>query len=97
MELLFSIVIALGIGFIVSALAPGRDTFGSLLVPAVSASVTAVVWVALVWAGWGFDGTWIWVVSILAGGIAALALVLVLPKRRRASDDELQQRLARRA
>jgi hypothetical protein len=97
MELLFSIVIALGIGFIVSALAPGRETFGSLLVPAATASVTAVIWVALVWAGWGFDGTWIWVVSLLAGGLVALALVLILPKRRRGADEELQQRLAKRA
>ena len=97
MELLFAIVIALGIGFIISAVAPGRDTFGSLLVPAVGAAVTAVLWVALVWAGWGFDGTWIWVVSLVVGTLAALAVVLVLPRRRRAADEHLQQRLAKSA
>jgi hypothetical protein len=96
MELFFAIVIALGIGFIVGALAPGRDTFGTLAVPAASAAVTSVIWVALVWAGWGFDGTWIWVVSLVAGSLAALAVVLVLPKRRRAADEAMQQRLAKR-
>jgi xanthine/uracil permease len=97
MELLFSTVIALGIGFIIGALAPGRDTLGSLLVPAASAAASAVVWVALVWAGWRFDGTWIWVVSIAVATITAVALVLILPKRRRAADEELQHRLATRA
>ncbi|PRY69440.1 hypothetical protein B0I08_102113 [Glaciihabitans tibetensis] len=97
MELLFSTVIALGIGFIISALAPARDTLGTLLVPAASGAVSMVVWVALVWAGLRFDGTWIWVISLLAGGLAALAIALVLPKRRRAADEELHQRLAARA
>lgn len=97
MELFFVTVIAVSIGFIVGALAPGRDTFGVLLVPAVSGSVTAAVWAALVWAGWGFDGGWIWVVSLLLGSLAALAVVLFLPRRRRAADETLQQRLTKNA
>lgn len=96
MELLFAILIAIVIGFGVSYLTPGRDTYGVLLVPAISGAVTAVVWVALLWLGWTFDGTWIWVVSFLLGGLAALGVCLVLPKRRRAFDDNLQHTLAGR-
>ena len=97
MELLFAILLAIGIGFAVSYFTPGRDTYGFLLVPAASASVTAVVWVALLWLGWTFDGTWIWVVSLVIGGLAALAICLVLPKRRQAADEDLQRTLAGRA
>lgn len=97
MELLFAILIAVGIGFAVSYLTPGRDTYGFLLPPAVSAAVTAVVWVALLWLGWTFDGTWIWLVSLVVGGLAALGVCLFLPKRRRAADETLQQTLTGRA
>jgi peptidoglycan biosynthesis protein MviN/MurJ (putative lipid II flippase) len=95
MELLFATLIGMAIGFGVSYFSPGRDTYGSFLVPAVSAAVTAVVWVGLLWLGWTFDGTWIWVVSLFAGGIAALAVVLSVPRRRRAADAELQGRLSK--
>lgn len=97
MELLFAVIIAIGIGFGVSYLTPGRDTYGFLLIPAVSAAVTAVVWVGLLWLGWTFDGTWIWVVSLVLGGLAALGVCLVLPKRRQAADEDLQRSLAGRA
>ncbi|HEV7951041.1 MAG TPA: hypothetical protein VGP24_14855 [Glaciihabitans sp.] len=95
MELLFSTVIALGIGFLVGYLTPGRDKYGSFVAPAVAASVTAAVWVALVWLGWTFDGGWIWVVSLLLGGLAALGVATVLPKRRDKADAELSAKLAK--
>ena len=95
MELLFATLIGLFIGFVASYISPGRDTYGSFLAPAVSAAVTAVVWVALLWLGWTFDGTWIWVVSLVAGAIASLVVVRVLPKRRRSSDEALQHRLSK--
>jgi Flp pilus assembly protein TadB len=95
MELLFATLIGLAIGFAVSYISPGRDTYGSLLAPAVSAAVTAVVWVVLLWLGLTFDGTWIWVASLVAGGVVALVVVRVLPKRRRTSDEALQQRLSK--
>jgi small basic protein len=94
-ELLFVTLIGLAIGFGVSYFSPGRDTYGGFLPPAVAAAVTAVVWAALVWLGWTFDGTWIWVVSLAAGCLAALAVVLTLPRRRRAADADLQNRLSR--
>ena len=86
MELLFVTVVAAGIGAILRYALPQRDTYGAFLLPAVAAAVTAAVWVALVWVGWKFDGTWIWVASLGAGGIAALVTALVLPRRRREHD-----------
>lgn len=86
MELLFVTVIAAGLGGLIRYLLPQRGTYGSLLLPAVSAAVTAAIWVGLLWLGWRFDGTWIWVVSLGAGAIAALATAVVLPRRRIAAD-----------
>ena len=95
MELLFVTIIGIALGFAVGYLSPGRDTYGALLTPAVSGAVTAIVWVGLLWLGLTFDGGWIWVISILAGGIAALAVTLAVPRRRRASDAALHARLAK--
>lgn len=95
MELVFVTVIAAGIGGIVRYLLPGRDAYGIGLLPAIAASTTAAVWVALVWLGLTFDGGWIWVISLVAGTLAPIVLALVLPGRRRAADDELFARLSR--
>jgi hypothetical protein len=85
-ELLFVTVIGAGLGALVRYLLPGRGTYGALLLPAVAAAATAIVWVALVWAGWTFDGTWIWVASLGAGVIASFVTALVLPRRRTDAD-----------
>ncbi|MET0989671.1 MAG: hypothetical protein ABWY54_03405 [Glaciihabitans sp.] len=94
MELLFAILIAIVIGFGVSYFTPGRDTYGVLLVPAISGAVTAVVWVALLWLGWTFDGTWIWVVSLVAGPLVSLVVALLLPRTRHAADAALLAELS---
>ena len=86
MELLFVTVIGACIGAIVRYTLPKRGTYGAFLLPAASAAVTATVWVALVWVGLAFDGTWIWVASIGAGVIASLVIALVLPRKRIQSD-----------
>ena len=59
MELLFVTVIGAGIGLIVRYVLPSRGTYGVLLVPAISAAATAITWVALLWAGQTFDGTYL--------------------------------------
>lgn len=94
MELLFVTVIAASLGFIVRYLVRGRAMHGAVLVPAMDVAVTAVVWVALLWSGLTFDGTWIWVISITAGVLAALVTAIVLPRSRRSHDAAAYARLA---
>jgi hypothetical protein len=95
MELLFVTLIAFCAGLVARYALPGRDSYGVALIPSLAAIVTAAVWVALTWAGWKFDGGWIWVTSLVAGGIVSLALALVLPRARKNSDENLLQRLSR--
>jgi hypothetical protein len=95
MELLFVTLISFCIGLAVRYALPGRDTYGVALIPALSAVVTAIVWVALTWLGWKFNGGWIWVASLGAGGVVALVLALVLPRSRRDRDEVLLQQLSR--
>jgi hypothetical protein len=87
MELLFVLVIAAGIGTVLRYVLPKRGTYGLLLLPAIATSVTAIVWVGLLWLGWGFDGTWIWVASLGAGFAAALIAGIVVPRVRAAEDE----------
>ena len=96
MELLFVIVIAAGIGAVLRFVLPSRGTYGLLLLPAVAAVVTAAVWVSLLWLGWTFDGTWIWVASLGAGFAAALATGIALPRVRAAADERKLSQLAGR-
>ena len=96
MELLFVVVIAIGIGGVLRYLLPQRGTYGILLLPAISGAVTAAVWVGLLWLGWKFDGTWIWVASLGAGFAAALATGIALPRVRAAADERKLEQLAGR-
>lgn len=95
MELLFVTVIGAGFGALVRYVLPQRSTYGLLLLPVVDAAITAIVWVGLVWVGWKFDGTWIWVVSLASGMIAAFIVARVLPQRRIARDAQRLDQLAR--
>jgi quaternary ammonium compound-resistance protein SugE len=95
MELLFVTIIAFAIGLGWRYVLPGRETYGSMLVPSATAAICAVIWELLLWAGWKFDGGWIWVVSLGVSGLAGLAIVLLLPRSRRTSDAQLLQRLSK--
>lgn len=93
MELLFVTVIGAAISLGVRYVVPGRQWHGLLLVPMVGAAATAAVWAACVWLGLTFDGGWIWVISLVLGPLVSLAVALVLPKRREASDAALLEQL----
>ena len=93
MELLFVLLGAVLIGLIPRYPLPGRETYGSALLPAVSAAVAAIVWASLTWLGWTFDGGWIWWVSLGAGGLAALAVPLMITQRRKHRDKALFEQL----
>ncbi|MEQ1736872.1 MAG: hypothetical protein ABL886_10790 [Rhodoglobus sp.] len=94
MELLFVTVIGASLGLIVRYALPSRGTYGALLLPAISAAATAVVWVALLWVGLTFDGTWIWVASLGAAVVSALVAALLLPRRRSEADARLYVELS---
>lgn len=95
MELLFVTLIAFCIGLLARYVLPGRDTYGIVLVPSIAAITTAVVWVALTWAGLKFDGGWIWVGSLVAAVVVSLVLVLALPRARRNHDEQLLRQLSK--
>ena len=95
MELLFVVLIAAGISAIPRYILPHRYTYGSALLPAVGAAVASVVWSALSWLSWPFDGGWIWWVSLGAAGLVALILPLAIAPPRRRHDEALFARLLR--
>ena len=87
MELMFVILISAAIGLgLTYASRQGRHTYGILLLPSVSAVVTSIVWIGLLWLGFKFDGGWIWAISIAAGAVVALILALRLPRSRQSAD-----------
>ena len=77
MELLFVVLGGAILGLAARYSLPRRHTYGSALVPAIGTAVAAVVWVALTWLGWAWDGGWIWVVSFVAAGLASVASAVV--------------------
>ncbi len=89
MELLFITVLGAGFGTIFRYALPKRGTYGMFLLPALGAATAAIVWVALLWIGLTFDGTWIWVASLAASVIATLVTALLLPGKRLQEDADL--------
>lgn len=95
MELLFAILGGLILGLAGRYALPKRETHGVLLVPAIGASVAAVIWDALTWAGWKFDGGWIWVTTLVAAGAVSVLASVTLGRQRTTSDAELLSNLSR--
>lgn len=95
MELVYVTVIGAAIGLLARYVLPGRRTYGILLLPAAAAAVTATVWAALVWAGWKFDGGWIWVASLGAALVTSVLIPLLLPRYRDAHDERRLEHLSR--
>jgi quaternary ammonium compound-resistance protein SugE len=94
MELFFA---ALGGGLLGLAVRyglPKRAATGVLLLPAVGSSVAAAAVAALTWAGWKFDGGWIWVVSLVAAGVVSVFASLLLGRQRSWADEEMLSTLS---
>ncbi|MEP6478334.1 MAG: hypothetical protein ABJB03_02995 [Rhodoglobus sp.] len=91
MELLFVTILGAGFGAIIRYILPNRHSYGLFLLPAVGAIIASVVWVGIgLWAlRWTFDGGWIWVAALVAAGAAALAVGLIVPRRRHEADAQL--------
>ena len=88
MELLFITLGGIILGLGARYLLPHRERHGSVLIPAIGAAVSAVVWVALTWLGWAWDGGWIWVVSLVVTGLAVIAADVLIGRARVQHDDE---------
>ncbi|MCU1528826.1 MAG: hypothetical protein JWP75_2589 [Frondihabitans sp.] len=95
MELLFVTLGGVILGLAVRYTFPNRSTYGAALLPALGAVAASAVWAALTWAGWKFDGGWIWVASLLTSGVVAVLGAVVLSRTRMTSDAEMLQRLSR--
>lgn len=96
MELLFAVLGGVIIGAVAHVVVPWHSTRGSLLGPAAGGVVAAVLWEALTWAGWKYDGTWIWVVALVGAGVAALVVEWALGRRRTAADTDYYERIKAR-
>lgn len=95
MELLFVVLGGAILGLAARYLLPLRHTHGVLLIPAIGAGTAAIVWVALTWLGWAWDGGWIWVVSLVLAGLAAAASAYLIGPKRERADAERFERLSR--
>ena len=95
MELLFITLGGAILGLAARYSIPRRHTHGVVLVPAVGAAASAIVWVALTWLGWAWDGGWIWVAGLVAGGVASAATAYFIGPRRERADVALFERLSR--
>jgi uncharacterized membrane protein YeaQ/YmgE (transglycosylase-associated protein family) len=87
MELLFAVLGGIICGAIAHVVVPWRSTRGELLGATVGGISAAVLWEALTWAGWQYDATWIWVVTLVGSGVVALAAEWLLGRRRVAHDE----------
>ncbi|GGI48548.1 CHASE2 domain-containing sensor protein [Agromyces flavus] len=95
MELLFVTLGGAILGLAARYALPRRRTHGVVLVPAVGAAAAAVVWVALTWLGFAWDGGWIWVISLAAAAAASAGTALFVGPRRERQDAETFARLSK--
>ena len=95
MELLFAVLGGILLGAVAHVVVPLRTTRGALVGPAAGGIVAAVLWEVLTWAGWRYDGTWIWVVALLGAAAVALVVEVLLGRRRTAADEAQNQRLVK--
>jgi hypothetical protein len=85
-ELLFIMLFGVAIGTAARYIVPGRDTHGVALVPAIGGVVAGVVWLALTWLGWAWDGGVIWVITLLVSAAVSFVAAFLLVRARTESD-----------
>jgi hypothetical protein len=93
-ELLFIVLIGVLAGLVGRAVLPRRALLGMLLLPAIGGSAAAIVWVALTWASWRWDGGWIWVATIAAAVLSVAGAGMLIGRARAAEDDRRFAELA---
>ncbi|KTR04661.1 hypothetical protein [Curtobacterium luteum] len=93
MELLFAVLGGLLVGALAHVVLPWRASRGVLVGPVVGGVASAVLWESLTWAGWPYDGGWIWAAALLGAAVAAVVVEWVLGARRRSADDAYYERV----
>lgn len=96
MELLFAVLGGVIIGAVAHVVLPWRSNRGVLVGPAVGGIAAAVLWEALTWVGWRYDGTWIWVVALVGSGAVTLVVEWLLGTQRDKRDAEYYEQLKTR-
>jgi uncharacterized membrane protein YeaQ/YmgE (transglycosylase-associated protein family) len=86
-ELIYAETVAVVLGLAAHAVLPHRGQTGVLLLPAVAGVAAAIVWVALTWLQVPQGGAAMWLASLLAAALSAVA-VGVLVRRSRVRHDE---------
>jgi hypothetical protein len=88
MEIVYAVVVGAGAALLLRFLLPGRDTYGSALLPAIGAAATAAIWAGMSWLGFDFESSWGWLWLASVGGAIVLSLVvgLLLGTRRTRHD-----------
>lgn len=95
MQLLFADVASIALGIVVHGALPWRRLTGALLLPAIAGTATAIVWAGFVWLRVPDGSGWLWLSSLSAGVLSALAAGLLLRTRRRRADDAQLATVAR--
>lgn len=86
MELLF---VALGgalLGIVARYTLPRRQTSGAVLIPAIGTAAAAILWIALTWAGFTWDGGWIWWISLGLSAATSAAAAIFIGRQREVHD-----------
>jgi hypothetical protein len=86
MELLFVTLGGVILGLAARYALPERARHGVVLIPAVGALASAVIWVGLTWLGWPWDGGWIWVVTLAATAAIVVIVDLAVGRTRKQAD-----------
>ena len=88
MEIVYAVVVGAAAALVLRYLLPGRETYGSVLLPAIGGAVTAAVWAGMSWLGFDFAGNWGWLWLASVGGAIVVTLIvgLLVSTRRQASD-----------
>ncbi|WP_188716786.1 hypothetical protein [Agrococcus terreus] len=86
MVILVVMVLGAAIGLLARYLLPGREWVGLFLNPCAAATAAGVVWIALSLAGLGVDSGWLWIGSLVAATLVAVAIPRLLPAHRRRVD-----------
>jgi hypothetical protein len=86
-QLIYAETVAIVLGLAVQAVLPRRELTGVLLLPAVAGVAGAIVWVGLTWARVQQGGSAMWLASLLAAVLSAVAVGVLVRGARHRSDE----------